>query len=320
MKSIPVALQAHYDTGATTKCYLLRMLTKDGDLIAQTSLDVDFVYNPATVDPEGTGDDWGEATHTAANSFSPMRFQMTADLSVDNTELNGWVHTDSEISRQRIMNGLFDFARVRLYRVNYMDPTQGHELVFAGRLGQTTYSRNGWQVEWRSLTQILRQPMAYLYSTNCRKIFGSMPIGTGGEQPEERHPCGKEWVWETYTVTGVDSGEPDRIFTASGMTEATDWYKPGVAEFLTGDNAGKQMDVDTNVGDEVSLSMNLIFHINNGDTFRIRQDCNKRDRIRNGIPGDCKDKHNNLPQFGGEPDIPIADGGTLMVPGAHIRQ
>lgn len=320
MKQIPIALQAHYDTLETTKCFLLRVLTKSGELYGFTSLDVDVVYDPSDVDPEGTGDDWGSATHRADNGFSPSRIQSTADLGVDNAEFQGWV-SETGITEQQIRAGLFDYAEFRIYRVNYLDLTQGHEFVHGGTLGETKFSRVGWRTEMRSLTQQLMQPMSWLYSTTCRKIFGSKPAGYVGEQPIERHPCGKDWVWAgPYTVTAVDAGEPDRIFTASAMTEPDSHYRPGVVRWLTGNNAGIEMDIDDNVGDEVTLSINLPYEIEVGDTFEPRQDCNKHDIERNGVPGDCKDKHDNLLQFGGEPDTPIADGGTLMVPGAHIRQ
>lgn len=307
MKQIPIALQAHYDGPSTTTCLLLRILTKSGDLLGFTNLDVDVTYNPATVDPHSTGDDWGSAVHRADNGFTPERLQATADMSVDNTDLQGWVSV-SGITENQIRAGLFDYAQVRAYRVNYMDLTQGHELVMSGTCGETVFSRSGWKTEFRSLIQQLKQPMAQLYSLTCTAQFGDAR-------------CGKALVWAgPYTVTSVDGLEPDRIFTATAMAEADGFYEPGVVEWVTGDNAGAQMEVDENTSDEVTLSLPMPSVVTVGDTFRIRQDCNKRDRERNGVSGDCKDKHNNLVNFRGQPDIPIADGGTLMVPGAHIRQ
>lgn len=306
MKQIPAALVTHYNQDATTTCLILRMLTKGEQLLSFTNLDTDITFDPADVDPYGLADDWGSAVARADNGFTPERLQATADLGVDNTDLQGWISA-SAITEQQIRAGLFDYAQVRAYRVNYMDLSQGWEMVMSGTCGETTFSRNGWRTEFRSLTQQLKQPIAQLYSTTCTAQFGDAR-------------CTKALTWVDGEVTAVDGLEPDRIFTDSAIAVADGWYNPGVVEWLTGDNAGAQMEVDNNASDEVTLSLNLPYPIQVGDTYRIRQDCNKRDRVRNGVSGDCKDKHDNLVNFRGQPDIPIADGGTLMVPGAHIRQ
>lgn len=320
MKAIPIALQADKDQDANIECFLMRLLTKDGTLFASTSLDADVLYDPAAYDPEGTGDAWGSAVHLASEAFTPERMQATADLGVDNTNLLGWMVSGGTISKQQVLAGIFDYAQVRVYRVNPLALDHGHELVLAGTCGETTFSRTGWSTEFRSFTQQLRQPKSDLYSLTCTKIFGSKPFGTGGEQPEEEYPCGVDWTWVEGEVTAVDVTEPRRIFTDSASLEADDHYSPGVVEWLTGDNAGKQMEIDSNTAGVYALSLELPFPIAVTDTYRRRQDCNKRDRLRNGVPGDCKDKHNNLVNHGGQPDIPVSDGGTLMVPGAHIRQ
>jgi uncharacterized phage protein (TIGR02218 family) len=266
------------------------------------------------VDPEGTGDAWGSATHSAQNGASISRLQQTADLNVDNAEFDGWV-SDTGITEQMIRAGYFDYAKWKVYRLNYMDLSQGHELVASGTCGETTFSRNGWSTEFRSLMQQMKQPLSRLYSLTCTKRFGSKPIGTGGEQPEERHPCGVDWVWVPYTVTSVDVADPRRIFTASAMVEADHHFAPGVVRWLTGDNAGAEMDVEDNVADEVTMILPVAYPVVIGDTYEIRQDCNKIGRL-----GDCKLKHDNYVQFGGQEDIPIADGAILMVPGAAIRR
>ncbi|KGQ19938.1 gene transfer agent FAD/FMN-containing dehydrogenase [Lysobacter dokdonensis DS-58] len=298
MKQIPASLVTHLSGDTTTHCLLLRVLTKSGDLYGFTNLDVDVTYNPATVDPYSTGDDWGSASHRADNGFTPERMQATADLSVDNTELQGWV-AETGITEQQIRAGLFDYAKVRVYRVNYMDLTQGHELVLAGTCGETTFSRNGWKAEFRSLTQQLKQPLSQLYSIKCRAKYGDAR-------------CGKAFVWTAGTVTSVGS-ETDRIFTDTSIAQADDFYALGVVEWLTGDNAGAQMEVDSQISDEVTMALPLPYPIQIGDTYQIRQDCDKTREM-------CRDTHANLVNFRGEPDIPIADGGTLMVPGAYIRR
>lgn len=298
MKSIPIALQTHYNGDATTTCYLLRILTKSGVLLGFASLDADVTYNPATVDPYGTGDAWGVAVHRADNGFTPERMQESADLTVDNTDLRGWV-SDSGVTEAQIRAGLFDYAAVRLYRVNYLDLSAGHELVAAGTLGETKFSAHSWKTEFRSLTQQLKQPICKVYSRTCRAKFDDAK-------------CGKAFTWVSGTVTSIDGTEPDRIFTATALTQADGYFVPGVVEWLTGANAGAQMEVDAFTSGVVTLTLPLAYPIAAGDTFRIRQDCDKTFAM-------CKERHANTLKFRGEHLTP-SDGGQSMVPGADIER
>lgn len=296
MKNIPALLQAHLDLEATTWCLLLRVECVGafaGIVIGSTTLDDDLVYDDGS----------GEVTYRADNSFTTDRLETTGDLSVDNTELHGWV-ADSGITAAQIRAGIFNFAKITIYRVNYMDLSQGHEHWGGGFFGRTIYTRNRWDTEYRSLLQLLKEPYSDLYSINCPVKFGS---------PQ----CGKTFSWTTYTITAVDAIEPDRIFSASAMTEADDFYVLGVVEALTGDNAGAQMEVRAHASDTLTLALGLPVAFQVGDQFRIRKDCSKEwDDAANGCLfhwGADRGLH-----YRGQPLIPTADAGASMVPGAQL--
>lgn len=327
MKAIPIALQSDYDQDATTLCLITRVLTKDGTLYGFTDLDADIIYDPATVDPEGTGDDWGSATHSSLSGFTPSRFQKSADTAVDNAELSG-VIMPGGITLAQIRAGLFQGATIRVYRVNYMDTSNGHELVDYGRLGETRLTSSMWVTEFRSLMQLLKQPISVPYSTTCRARFGSKSIGAGTADSsgyvdfEEAHPCGKDFTWYGGTVTSV--GTSNRTtFTDTGLTQADSFFNPGVVEWLTGSNAGHQMEVDDQSNDSsgksVRLALQMPYSIEVGDTYRIRQDCSK---IHDDADHGCLYHWGAdwVDHFQGEPDIPVADGGSNMVPGAQITR
>ena len=103
----------------------------------------------------------------------------------------------------------------------------------------------------------------------------------------------------------------------SGVSGADDLYNLGVVEWLTGDNAGSQMEIDDFGSGEFVLSLAMPYAIQVGDTFRVRKDCNKEwDDANNGClfhwAGD------RALHFRGEPHIPVADGGASMIPGTEI--
>lgn len=310
-KQIPVSLQAEYDSDATTTCLLSRVRCRDGDLFGFTDLDVDLIYNPATVDPGGTGDDWGSLTHTAENGgFSLASLDMAADLSVDNTELS-IVPSDTGLTEQVLLAGKFDGAEVRIYRVNYLDLSMGHECVAAGRLGNTRVSENVGFVEFLSLTDLLKEPEVDLWTIACPKKLGSATHnGSTG--------CPKAFTWTNFTVTSVDGLEPARKF-GTGIAPADDYYRIGVVEMLTGDNAGAQMDVDGNTGGAFELALELAYPNQVGDTGRVRKDCSKEwDDADNGCLFHWPTER--ALYFGGFPDIPVADGGTSLIPGAELNR
>lgn len=308
-KTINATLLSHLAGPTTTTCLIARVATKDGTVYGFADLDVDLVYDD--------GD--GAVTYYANNGFTPSRLDASADTSVDNAEMQGWVSATG-ITLEQIRAGLFDYAEVKIYKVNYNDLTTGrHEIMATGTAGETDFSRTGWKTEFRALKQQLKQTISQPYSLTCRAKFGSMPIGTGGAQPEEKHPCGKTWTWGANgTVTAVGAN-PRRNFTDTGRAEADNYYTPGVIEWLTGDNAGLQMEVDTHAADAFGLSMPLPFAIQVGDTYRPRQDCSK---IWDDTAHGCKYHWSTdwSLHFRGEPLIPVSDGGTSLIPGAEINR
>ena len=305
MKQIPVALVSHLGLDATSWCLIGRVLCKDGTLLGYTTLDADLPYDPATVDPHNTGDDWGPLMHLATGGFEAERFQFTADLSVDNTDFQVFIGDGGGPSEAQLRAGLLDFAEVRVYRVNYLDTTQGHELVATGTLGQARFSETGGTIEYRSLTQQLKQTIADLYSHTCTVPYGS---------PR----CGKAFVWTPGAITAVDVTEPDRIITAAAIAAPADTYRLGVVRALTGNNAGWEGEVEAHeTGGVLTFALHAPYPFAVGDTFEIREDCSK---VWDDADHGCLHHWDvdRVSHFRGHPHVPV--DGTALVPNAEIRR
>jgi hypothetical protein len=95
-------------------------------------------------------------------------------------------------------------------------------------------------------------------------------------------------------------------------------FKFGVAHVLTGDNAGAELEVEMHDGDDLELLLGLPYPLAQGDEIEVRIDCNKEAR---DIEYGCKSPLRWGDQWGlhhrGFPDIPVADQGSLMAPGAQ---
>lgn len=300
MKSIPIAFKGHLALDATSWTLLMKVVCKDGTILGFTLLDESLTYN----------DGGGALLYRADQGFTPERLATTADLGVDNTDLEGWYALDG-VTEQRIRAGLFDKAEVWIYRVNFMDLSMGHEIWNYGTLGESRFSETGWVTEFRSLKQQLKQTLCQLYSLTCRARFGSKPIGTVGAEFTERKPCNKDMVWASGAVTSVASSK--RVFTDTSRSEADGYFQPGVIKWLTGSNAGAQIEVYTFASDQFTLLLPMPYAIQVGDTYQVRQDCDHTAAM-------CKARFNNLLNFRGEPFVPVADADSIMVPGANISQ
>lgn len=304
MRTIPIQLQEHKNSDATTLCHLIRIETDDGEVIGMTTLDRDVLYH----------DGRSLLTYKAAVGFQPATIYAAADFGVDNSEFQGLVpEFDLELDEKRVNAGVYDYAKFWLYQVNYENLTMGHMLVMSGTLGETR-SVDGITLfgEMRSKLDNFRKPMCELDSLRCRAIFGST-------RAEERFPCGYpvETLWKPGQVTSVGL-ESTRTFTDTSRTEAAGHFEPGVIKWITGDNAGKVIEVEQSTATGIiSLAFPLPYPIQVSDEYEIREDCSKQ--ARDATKG-CKFWYGAqwIHHFRGEPDIPLGDAGQLATPGAGV--
>lgn len=290
MKTIPSTLLTHLALPVTTTCLLVKVECVGayaGTTLGFTDLDIDVTYDD--------GD--GSLVYQADNGFAPKRFAASSGLGVDNAEIDGIIDA-TYVTEAKIRAGMFNSAKVTVYRVNWNDLTSGrHEVMAYGRAGESKYSQLGWTTEFRSLSQLLKQTISQPYSLTCRAKFGDAR-------------CGKTFVWTAGTVTSVGS-EADRQFTDAGLVVSGDFYDFGVVRWLTGANAGNEMEIENYSGGAFDLALALPFDIAPGDTFEVRQDCIYTFEY-------CRDVHANTLNFRGENLIPV--DGTAMVPSAEIER
>jgi uncharacterized phage protein (TIGR02218 family) len=271
-----------------------------------TLLDADVTYTPSVA--------IGSITFKARTGMEMMAYQSSSDLSVDNSEANTLLPVAGfpleGITQQQIDSGALDGVKFCVLRINYADHSQGAEVIAGGRIGEVRQKVGGLTVmELRSLAQLLKQSIVELDSLTCRAKFGSQ-VG------DERYPCGFDLTDEWVDGVVVSVSESDRVFTDTSLTQDDDYFAPGLLEWLTGDNVGQQIEVDTFAAGVVSLKFPTVSDIADGDTYRIRRQCGKHYTGHNSCEtfwGAQRTLH-----FRGEPWIPVGAGGQLQTPGAAI--
>lgn len=314
MKSIPIALQTHMQQYASTTTQLLRVgPLPDGTTRGFTLLDIDVVYDD--------GD--GSIAYKASTGMQMSALVSSSDLSVDNAEAETLLpsagYEADGFTRQQVDAGVLDSTPFVVYRINYEDLTAGsHEIVDGGTIGEVRRKVGGLAVlELRALTQRLMQSIVERDSKSCRAKHGSQPIGTGGGAFEQRFPCGFDlstaWVAGAVQVVGAEN---DREFTDTGLTQAADYFVPGVLRWTAGNNVGQEMEIEAFASAAVTLQFPTVNPILLGDEYEIRRDCTHEPSGHNS----CRTFFDTawVEHFRGEPYIPTGDTGGINSPGAGL--
>lgn len=287
MKTISAPLREALLRRGTSTCFCIKIVDNSGTAYGFTTLDSSIRFNDGIHD----------IVYDAKQELAPRNIQQEASLETDNTELEGWF---DELIEQLALTGQLEQAEVTIYRVPYLKKQLGAELVGFGSLGEVSFSQDGngkRKVEFRGLTQALQNKTIPLYSLTCRAEFG-----------DER--CGMPLVWEEAEVS-ANSDNPQLVFTVSGLSHIDGYFDLGIIEFLDGDNAGAQMEIETWLATgAVKLAFLAPFPIADGVQVRLRQDCAK-------TAAACK-AYNNIANMRAEHLTPSQER-AIMVPGANIK-
>ncbi|GGH62117.1 phage protein [Comamonas phosphati] len=286
MKTIPAALQAHYDSGGTSVSHALVIQRTDGQLFGFTSNDRPFVLD---VTP------WGYAssalTFDAKQGLTASNLVSTSGFAVDNMELTT-LDDGSLFQRDEVLAGVWRNAQWRIFRYRWDVPAptiaNDVETLHRGTVGEITLGAATIKVELRGLKQLLQQSVGEVSTKTCRNRLGD------GRCRVDLAP---------WTHAGAITAVADkRTFTAAGLAQAADYFGEGVITFTSGANKGLSQKVRTHAaGGVITLVLPMVMTVAVGDQFTAVAGCRKR------LMEDCKAKFGNVPNFRGEPHRPTTD-------------
>ncbi|USN14232.1 hypothetical protein PAPPERLAPAPP_05620 [Brevundimonas phage vB_BpoS-Papperlapapp] len=158
MKDLTPALKSHIRQGVTTLCTCLEIIRKDGRSFRFT--DHDQVLRI------------GSSEYVPYSSFARTSITTGLDLEVDQMEVRGILNS-KHIARADVASGLFDFAEVRVFIVNWMEPDSGSTTLRTGWLGEVTMNEDSTFIaELRGLTQVYTYRIGEGYAPECRADLG----------------------------------------------------------------------------------------------------------------------------------------------------
>jgi uncharacterized phage protein (TIGR02218 family) len=278
MKQLSPALQAHLETGTTTLAWCWRIVRRDGAALGFTDHD-----HPLTFD--GT-------TFEAATGFTASDMKTSVGLAVDNLDVSGALRSDS-LNETDLSAGLFDEAKVEIWRVNWSDTAQ-RVLMRSGTLGEVKRAGSAFTAEIRGLTHVLQQPKGRLYQYTCDATFGDARCSVTATSPAFQ------------TTATVISATPDghALKVTLAGTFAAGWFTRGVAMVTAGRSVNARSEIRRHaiVGNAIAIDLWQPFAVplGAGDTLTLIAGCDKHIET-------CRTKFANVVNFRGFAHMPGND-------------
>ncbi len=277
MRTLPSALQAALDSGATTLARCWKVVRADGQALGFTDHDRALSFDGLTYQPEA--------------GFTPSAIEAGTGLAADSHEVSGAL-SSVRITEPDIAKGCYDRAEVTLYLVDWSDPAV-RVVLSRGLIGEIRQGNLTFEAEVTGLSDLLSQPVGCAFQHSCPCRLGDGKCGIDLQLPQYAG---------TATVATVDGGAR---FTVAGLAGFSNgWFTGGLLSWTTGANAGLEGQVKMHVlaGSDVIVELWLspVFDVAAGDQFTISAGCDK-------TAATCRAKFGNLLNFRGFPHMPGDD-------------
>lgn len=276
MRTVPAAITAARQSSSSRLCKIWEITRTDGVVLRFTEHDRDLEV--------------GGQTYYATASFDASSIKASADLSVDDLDVQGALDS-SYITAADLFAHRYDRATITVSEVLWDDPDAGADVLRWGWLGTIKEIGGRFLAELLGPTAILQQPIGDLYSASCRAVLGDVM-------------CGVNLAAHTFSGTVV-AVTNRRQFTVSGIATPSgddDYFSHGLLTFTSmgAANEGISMEVLSFDGTTIKLLLSLPFDIAPGDEFSISAGCDHSRKT-------CIARFNNVLNFQGEPDCPVSD-------------
>lgn len=271
MKNLNSSLAAHLAGEVTTLATCWKLVRRDGMVMGFTDHDVDVMVDGLL--------------YKAATGMTSSAVSASNTLKVDELDIEGMLHSDA-ITQEDVLKGLYDYAQVQVFLMDYTGEAEGILTLRTGWLGEVTLKGNQFVAEIRGLSQALQQTIGDIYSPGCRAMLG-----------DDR--CKVNVA--LYTVSGtVTEAEDVYGVQASGLAQPDGYFTAGSVRFTSGVNAGVTAEVKYYSDKRFYFALPLRELCAVGDTFSAVAGCDKTTVA-------CKSRFMNILNFRGEPHVPGTD-------------
>lgn len=251
--------------------YCWRVDRADGVILGFTSHDQDLAFDGVV--------------YEAATGFTPTAVDTTGSLAVDNLDVDGVLSSD-RITEDELAGGVYDFARVTIYLVNWRNINDPKLILRRGTIGRLSYGKNGFTAEIRGLTEAYQQKAGAVYQKTCRATLGDAKCGVN---------------LASYTTTGMVTAVYSDTEFETNVVAVAGTYDYGYITWTSGDNMYTTSETKVyNDDGTIEVYLPTIWQPQVGDMFRIVAGCDRNYST-------CINRFNNRLNFRGEPMVPGND-------------
>ncbi len=206
MRSISSDLAVHLAGGVTTLCTCWRLRRRDGTVMGFTDHDRNINFD--------------SSLFISAGGLSASSLESSLGFAVAGAEVTGILNS-AQINEQDLSAGLYDEARIEIWKVNWSDPAK-RVLLDVADIGEVRRADNAFTAVLRSLSHILDQERGQYFQASCSADLG-----------DQR--CGIDIQAGAYTRTGQIIGGDGRLELIIDVTGFdTGYFDNGVLAILSG--------------------------------------------------------------------------------------
>lgn len=212
-KTLLPSMEAHLQQETTSLCTCWILTRTDGRIFRFTDHDSDISF--------------GGDLYEASSTYSRTSMSNESGFGIDDLEITAILASD-KILESELSAGLFDYAAIRLFMVDFTDPDGNGDIKLrAGWLGEILTNQQGtaFRTELRGLTQALSFSVLEVFSPDCRADLGDDRC---------KFALQKDAVWEALTPYAV--GDIINVATDTPVVEGDEilsyenrWYQCTVA-------------------------------------------------------------------------------------------
>jgi len=275
MIPIPDPLRLMLEAGVTSCAWCWVAARRDGAVYGFTDHDRPLTVAGVTCEPGG-GFEAGETRAGDGPGRGAVFGVLTSDV----------------MSASDLDNGVWDGARVEVWRVDWSDPALAFR-AFTGEMGAVRRGAVGFEAELAGLSARLDRLIGRVFARACDAELGDGRCGVDLDAPG----------WRASGVAGLVLSPG--VITAGGLDAfASAWFSHGVIDWTSGANAGaRQRVTDHRAGPDgavLTLDPAPAAPMAQGDEFVITAGCDKSF-------GACTAKFANGLNFRGCPHMPGND-------------
>ncbi|MGD9966969.1 MAG: DUF2163 domain-containing protein [Hyphomonadaceae bacterium] len=273
MRIVSETFAAKLASGVTRLAHVWRIERSDGEVFAFTDHDQPLTFDAIVARP--------------AEGVSSGAIEKSAGLSIDSASIAGALSSDA-ITEADLARGLWDGARIDIYRVDWSNPEDRVHL-FAGHIGEVRRGASAFEAELRGLQAALNAPIGRVYSRSCDADLGDLR-------------CTKDIESAAFRSDGlVTEVSGSHAFMASGLESFSDnWFSRGRVVWADGTTS----EVAVHRSDAGAALIELLDHpgaqLALGAAFVIYAGCDKHFAT-------CRTKFANGLNFRGFPHMPGND-------------